>query len=324
MTSHQLQLNPVTTDFPEGFQVLVVDDDPVVGRVVECVLEDMCSCHLVSSGLEAYSKALELQPDLILLDVMLPGMNGYDICQHLKEDPATASIPVIFLTSRKDFHDERMGLRLGAIDYLNKPVTPDLLRLRVRNQLQATAGIRQLHRESRQDALTGIGNRRVFDDVLQSSLNLVVQKRASLSLVLLDLDYFKQYNDHFGHWAGDQVLKQVAAVVRDFASDYSGLVTRYGGEEFALLFMGLLPEELEKIMQQICCLIESLNIQNPKVPAPGLVTASLGGVYLSPGLFSTQRHLIIEADQMLYSVKHQGRNHYRLKRAAAVEGRCEA
>ncbi|MDR9467946.1 diguanylate cyclase domain-containing protein [Marinospirillum sp.] len=325
MTSHRFQLNPVDTDSPGDFQVLVVDDDPVVGRVVECVLDDMCNCHLVSSGLEAYSSAVELQPDLILLDVMLPGMNGYDICQHLKEDPSTASIPVIFLTSRKDFHDERMGLRLGAVDYLNKPVTPDLLRLRIRNQLKATAGIRQLHRESRQDALTGIGNRRVFDDALQNSLNLVVQKQVPLSLVLLDLDYFKQYNDHFGHWAGDQVLKQVAAEIRDFASRYSGLVTRYGGEEFAILFMGLLPEELEKAMQQTCRLIEGLDIQNPKAPAgPGVITASLGGVYLAPGFYSTPRHLIIEADQMLYSVKHQGRNHCRLKKAAAVEGPCEA
>lgn len=297
------------------FQVLVVDDDPVVGQVVECVLEDMCACHLVSSGLEAHSKAVELQPDLILLDVMLPGMNGYDVCQHLKEDPSTASIPVVFLTSRRDFHDERMGLRLGAVDYLNKPLTPDLLRLRIRNQLNTTAGMRQLHRESRQDALTGIGNRRVFDDTLNTSIPLAVQRQVSLALILLDIDHFKSFNDYFGHWAGDQALKSVASAVREEVIQHGGLVARYGGEEFACIFMGLLPEEVEKVMQQLCSRVASLRIENPGKPEGGPLTASLGGIYLPPGAFTNKRHLITEADQLLYQAKRSGRNRYNFKMA---------
>jgi diguanylate cyclase (GGDEF)-like protein len=307
------RVHHVGDDFQKEFQVLVVDDDPVVGRIVECVLEDMCTCHMVSSGLEAYSHAVELQPDLIILDVMLPGMNGYDICQHLKADPATASIPVIFLTSRRDFHDERMGLRLGAVDYLNKPVSPDLLQLRIRNQLNAAAGVRRLHRESRQDALTGIGNRRVFDDTLQSSLNLVVQKQVSLSLILLDIDHFKNYNDQFGHWAGDQTLKRVAAAIRDVVSRYSGLVTRYGGEEFAIIFIGMLPDEVEAVMRQICLAVEQLAIANPGASELGLITASLGGIYLTPGKIANKRQLITGADQMLYRAKYAGRNNHQLQ-----------
>lgn len=307
------RLIPAGDSFQKEFQVLVVDDDPVVGRVIECVLEDICTCHLVSCGLEAYSNAVDLQPDLIILDVMLPGINGYDICQHLKENPSTASIPVIFLTSRRDFHDERMGLRLGAVDYLNKPVTPDLLRLRIRNQLNATAGVRQLHRESRQDALTGIGNRRVFDDALQSSLNLVVQKQLPLSLILLDIDYFKNYNDQFGHWAGDQALKKVAVTVRNVVSAHSGLVTRYGGEEFAIIFLGMSPTELDAVMQQICLVVARLGISNPGGSEQGVLTASLGGIYLPPGAILNKRQLITAADQMLYHAKHSGRNSYQLK-----------
>lgn len=306
------RIPPLGDSFQKEFQVLVVDDDPAVGRIIECVLEEICTCHLICSGLEAYASAVELQPDLIILDVVLPGMNGYDICQLLKDDPVTASIPIVFLTSRRDFHDERMGLRLGAVDYLNKPVSPDLLQLRIRNQLNAIAGVRQLHRESRQDALTGIGNRRVFDDTLQSSLNLVVQKQVPLSLLLLDIDHFKNYNDQFGHWAGDQALKKVAETVRDVVSHHSGLVTRYGGEEFAIIFLGMLPAELNCIAQQTCLVVERLGISNPGVSEHGVLTASIGGVYLPPGTITSKRQLITAADQMLYRAKHSGRNSYQL------------
>lgn len=306
---------------PSKNQILVVDDDPVVSRVVECVLDDFCECHSVTSGLEVYSRALELQPDLILLDVMLPGMNGYDVCQQLKDDPSTASIPVVFLTSRRDFHDERLGLRLGAVDYLNKPLTPDLLRLRIRNQLNATAGLRQFHRESRQDALTGIGNRRVFDDALNTSMPLAVQKNCSLSLLLLDIDHFKGFNDYFGHWAGDQALKSVAVAIRDEVKSHSGLVARYGGEEFACIFMGATADEIEQVMQKLCARIASLGIENPGQPGAGALTISIGGVYLPPGTFTTKRHFMTQADQLLYQAKRSGRNRYSFKQAP-ITGEC--
>lgn len=302
------------------YQVMVVDDDPVVSRVVECILDDFCDCYFVGSGLEAYLQAAERQPDLILLDVMLPGINGYDVCQQLKNDPSTSSIPIVFLTSRSDFHDERLGLRLGAVDFLNKPLTPDLLRLRIRNQLHSQADRRQLHRESRQDALTGIGNRRVLDDALNTVIPLAKQKQCSLILFLLDIDHFKSFNDCFGHWAGDQALKQVATAIRDQVNQHSGLVARYGGEEFACIFTGLLPEEAEQVAQRLCSEVEHLGIESTDQSVAGCLTASLGGVYLPPGYETSKRDLIIEADQLLYQAKRSGRNRYSFKAAQLQSG----
>ncbi|WP_114417612.1 diguanylate cyclase domain-containing protein [Marinospirillum perlucidum] len=319
MVAHSLLPAPDASCLSQDFQILVVEDDPTLARVIECVLEGLGHCHLVSTGLDAHSWALELQPDLILLDVVLPGKSGYQICRQLKKDPLTAYIPVIFLTSRKDLHEERKGLRLGAIDFINKPVPPDLLRLRVGNHLQATARVRQLHRDSCQDALTGIGNRRVLDASLQTGLQLAAAGRLSLSLVLLDVDYFKDYNDSCGHWAGDQVLKSLAKAIKDFVSPRGGQVARYGGEEFAIVFRQVSPSELEKLMQQLCGLIQNLNLEHPLAPAPGVITASLGGVHLAPGLMATPAELVNQADRLLYSVKQQGRNHYRMQ-LASVEG----
>ena len=177
-------------------------------------------------------------PDLILLDVMMPQLDGYEICRRLKSEESTQNIPVIFVTVRDAVEDEARGLELGAIDYVTKPFNMPIVRARVRNHIELKRRGDDLEALSCLDGLTSIPNRRRFDEVLALEWRRSLRAETWLSLMMMDIDQFKAYNDHYGHPAGDSCIKQVARAIAGCLTRAGDFVARYGGEEFC----AVLPE----------------------------------------------------------------------------------
>lgn len=216
-------------------KVLLIDDQPLSLTFAYAVLDDVCLLISASSSEDGLQLALSEQPDLILLDVRMPHMDGFEVCRRLKQNPATAHIAVIFLTTLDEEAEEEFGLNLGAIDYISKPFNPAVLRARVRNHLLSQWQRQQLERLAHSDGLTGIANRRHFDTKLQFEWQRLYTLQQPLGLLLIDVDLFKPYNDLFGHLAGDHALQQVAHTLGEQMKRTGDLASRYGGEEFACI-----------------------------------------------------------------------------------------
>ncbi|MDD5755447.1 MAG: diguanylate cyclase, partial [Methylococcales bacterium] len=232
-------------------RLLIVDDDPINIRLLAHLFEDY-DVLFATTGKKALEIALHEQPDLILLDVMMPKMNGYEVCRRLKADSLTADIPVIFITAHSDVNEEIRGLEVGAADYISKPFCPGVVKIRVRNQIELKHAREKLTRLAITDGLTGIANRRCFDEQLAHEWHRATRTNQSLALAMIDVDWFKKYNDHYGHQAGDDCLRQVAMVLTHSAKRDSDFVARYGGEEFALILPMTHHETALIVMGNVC------------------------------------------------------------------------
>jgi diguanylate cyclase (GGDEF)-like protein len=287
--------------------VMIVDDNPINIRVLSEAIEEQCVIVFATSGVEALQMAEKTLPDLILLDIMMPDMNGYQVCRYLKANQLLQEIPVIFITALSQQEDEIAGLRLGAVDYIAKPFNADIVRLRVQTQLELKR-YRDLHaRIALQDGLTGIPNRRAFDQTLKREWLRAERTQGKLSLVLIDIDHFKMYNDTKGHLAGDDCLKQVAWTIRDAlrASDFPA---RYGGEEFACILPETDEEGALTSAERIRDRVEALLLPHEASPVLPFVTISLGTATITPSQETSPEQLIGLSDRMLYQAKDQGRN----------------
>ena len=220
---------------PARQTVLIVDDAPANIEVLSEALSDEYEVLFATSGQDALDVAAEQHPDLILLDVMMPEMDGYEVCTRLKGDTKTQTIPIIFVTAMDHEEEETKGLNVGAIDYLAKPIRPAIVRARVRNHLELKRYRDNLECLSSTDGLTGIANRRRFDEFLDREWLRARRCQTPLSLILMDIDLFKGYNDHYGHLAGDDCLRHLAREMTACLRRPTDLVARYGGEEFACL-----------------------------------------------------------------------------------------
>ena len=294
------------TDAPA--KILVVDDVPTNIQVVSNILREEYHVFFAVSGASALDLAVREMPDLILLDVVMPEMDGYEVCERLKADPITEEIPVIFVTGQEEEEDETRGLDAGAIDYLTKPVSPAILRARVRNHLELKRRGDILKGLSHLDGLTGIANRRRFDEMLEREWRRCRRNAKPLSLLMMDVDFFKRYNDHYGHIAGDDCLKAVAVALCSVVKRPGDLVARYGGEEFvALLPETVAPGALE-VAEAINHAINDLDIPHAESEASGHVTLSIGCATLVPGGNKVPLELVEAADGRLYTAKEEGRN----------------
>lgn len=287
--------------------VLIVDDTPVNIQLLGELLEDDCDVCFATSGPEALEILGRTQPDLILLDVMMPGMSGYDVCARLKADPLLCEIPVIFITALSQKDDEINGLKVGAVDYITKPFNPIIVKLRVKNQLELKR-YRDIHaRQALLDGLTGIPNRRSFDEQLQREWSRMQRNRSELSLILLDIDHFKLFNDTYGHLEGDECLRRVVAALLSSLRG-SDFAARYGGEEFVCI----LPETdrggATTTAERIRRAVELLKIPHTSSLTSPWVTVSLGCATQNAEQSDTPDQLVALADQMLYQAKTQGRN----------------
>jgi diguanylate cyclase (GGDEF)-like protein len=284
--------------------ILVVDDEVLYQELIADILDDEYEILFATNGMAALEIAAIKVPHLILLDVMMPGIDGYEVHRRLKADRRTCEIPVIFISG---LGDETKGLTLGAVDYITKPINREPVRARVRTQIARKLAQDRLARSAETDGLTGLANRSHFDKMLAYEFARHLRSGDELSLIMLDIDHFKNFNDTNGHLSGDECLRQVARALTRTASRATDLVARYGGEEFVVL----LPETHLKgaviLAERIRKSISDVDLPQRDL-STGHVTASLGVV--SSRLFagSSIMGVVDEADIQLYAAKAGGRN----------------
>jgi diguanylate cyclase (GGDEF)-like protein len=289
-------------------RLLAIDDMPANLVTLGVVLDPEVDLQVATSGLQGLSLALEFPPDLILLDVMMPGMDGYETCARLKADPLTRDIPVIFVTAQSGPEDETRALEGGAADFIAKPINPAVLRARVHTHLTIKRQADLLRSMAFIDGLTGIANRRQFDETLERDWRSCLRTSSRLSLLMIDIDHFKQFNDTYGHQLGDACLQRVAMVLKAGIGRPRDLVARYGGEEFVLLLPSTDLAGGQLKAEEIRLALQALAIPHVASGVVPVVTISVGvaSVVPTPGLVPEQ--LVAAADAQLYQAKLAGRN----------------
>ncbi len=286
--------------------VLVIDDDRLNRVALAELLQSDCRVLMARDGATGLDTLARETVSLVLLDVSMPGMDGYEVLHAIRSDDATRDLPVIFITGMSDAADEERGLLLGAADFVHKPIRPAIVRARVMAHLRLAQQRNELSALASIDGLTGIANRRSFDEALDRAIRQASRSGESLALGLFDVDHFKQYNDRYGHNAGDEALRNVAGHLQAFERRAGDLAARYGGEEFVLLLPGC--SDLEKVMNTVRQSISNARIPHAGSTTAGWLTVSGGGVMVpsvSPG---SARETLELADQLLYRAKADGRD----------------
>lgn len=289
-------------------KVLIVDDQIVNRAIVAAEIEGFCTPVPAESGAKALQLASRLKPDLILMDINMPDLDGFEVCQRLKTNPKTQDIPIIFVSGAGDLASERQGLELGALDYIRRPFNPEILKVRIRNQLDQQRQRRTLEKMSQRDGLTDIANRRYFDLTLSQEWEYMRELQHPLGLLMIDVDAFKPFNDHYGHVAGDRALKLIAQCLEKTLKRSGDLCARYGGEEFACILPHTDNTSARLIAEEICGAVHNLRIRHASSPANPYVTVSIGCASLVPSNNDSLNRLMILADKRLYSAKKTGRN----------------
>ena len=289
-------------------KVLIVDDAPSDVKVLKEVLRREHQVFFATCGDEALQVALARHPDLILLDVFMPGMDGHEVCRRLKRDPETRDIPVIFVTGMVEEEDESVGFALGAVDFITKPFRPELVRMRVRNHLELKRQRDVLHSLSLFDGLTSLPNRRAFDERLDAEWRRAWRHRWSISLLIADIDYFKGFNDRHGHLAGDECLRQVGLALASSIQRAEDFVARYGGEEFACVLPDTDVVGAWIVAEAMRESVEKLKLRHEAVPSQPWVTVSVGVASAHYDTKFTPEAVLARADALLYEAKRAGRN----------------
>lgn len=290
------------------YKLLVVDDQPINIQVLYQAFAGDYDVCMATSGEQALKVCAEQNPDLILLDIEMPGMNGFEVCLRLKADPATKNVPVIFVTAHVDEGSETQGLDVGAVDFIYKPINPKIVRARVKTHITLKTQADLLRDWVYIDGLTNVNNRRYFDERLSSEWSRATRNNTELSLLLMDVDFFKRYNDYYGHQAGDDCLRKVAAAIKSTMKRPTDLVARYGGEEFACLLSETNLEGALYLAEAIKQAIMSLNITHAGSTIIAQITVSIG-VCIKPAHYQgAPETLLRKADLQLYNAKENGRN----------------
>lgn len=295
-------MNSSTPDTVKS-RILIVDDEVFNLQFLSELLIDDYNISSAKNGAKALQLAESLLPDLIILDVVMPDMDGYEVIQALKANETTQHIPVIFLTSLCSPVDEEKGLVLGAQDYISKPFHPIIVRARVNNILELSRHRKLLERIALLDGLTGIPNRRAYDDRLHKEWLRSCRNGDPFSLAMVDIDCFKQYNDTYGHTAGDHTLKRVAKTLSRMLKRSSDFVARYGGEEFAIILPSQSFQTAQSFATQACQEVAELGIPHEASLAAPIVTISIGGATTLPTRTQNLEEFAAHVDKMLYKAK---------------------
>ena len=292
----------------ETQKVLVADDDAINRELLGDLLKPEYTVLLAKNGAQTLERAARHAPDLILLDVMMPDMDGYEVLRQLRADPQTEHIAVIFISGLDRPEDEANGLKMGASDYIVKPFNPTVVMARVALHLQVVRQRRMLERLANIDGLTELANRRRFDEMYALEWQRARRSGRPLSLALLDIDAFKQYNDRYGHPAGDRALRSVARVAGAAMRRPADLAARYGGEELVLLMPETDEIQARQVVEALCGAVADLHIAHEASAVAPVLTVSVGGATLSPDSSELQAELFEAADAELYRAKQAGRN----------------
>ena len=289
--------------------VLVIDDENSNIITLTQMLSPEYTIYAVKNGQDGIELAEKYLPDVILLDILMPDMDGYEAIALLKKSEKTKDIPVIFITGLSRAGDEERGLALGAADYISKPFSSAIVRLRVRNQIQMLEQLKTIKKLSMTDPLTGIANRRSFDNRMRLEWEHAKRKKSVLSLLMIDIDRFKDYNDTYGHLQGDEALKEVAKSIVVTAKRSVDFTARWGGEEFAVLLPDTDMNGAFVLAEDIRKNVEDMPIACTDGPTTN-ITVSAGVNAATPAQEESGciREFVDGADKALYAAKKAGRN----------------
>ena len=291
----------------KGNSLLIIDDEKVNLKILTHILSPEYTIYTATNGTSGIKIAKEYMPDLILLDILMPEMNGYETLSELKTFEKTKKIPVIFITGLDSEKDEEKGLALDAADYIIKPFSALIVKLRVRNQIQMINQLRTIEYLSMHDQLTQLPNRRNFDERLNMEWKQAIREQTSISILMADLDKFKKFNDMYGHQQGDTVLQVVAKILLQSLRRPGDFIARWGGEEFVALLPNTHLSGAMDIAEKIRSEVEKAEI--PCTDGPSLkITISIGVNSILPAQDSTTALFISYADKALYDAKQAGRN----------------
>ncbi|MFK3651558.1 diguanylate cyclase [Lysobacter enzymogenes] len=310
--------------------VLLVDDQPIIGEAVRRALasEADIDFHYCAQANEAVATAEALRPNVIMQDLVMPGVDGMTLVHHYRIHPVLKHVPVIVLSSKEDAVVKSQAFATGATDYLVK--LPDSIELIARVRHHARAYLNQIERDeayrvlsehqkrllelnetlrrlSDVDGLTGLNNRRYLDSYLDAEWRRALREGTEFSVLMLDVDNFKLYNDYYGHLAGDEVLKEVAGVMRQTLQRPADLAARYGGEEFTVVLPSTPASGALLIAEQLCSAVRALALPNPAAPS-GIVTVSVGVATAAPAHRESYAPLLRVADMALYEAKRAGKD----------------
>lgn len=319
---HHPEINTCSPSQIRNQKILIVDDSILSRKLLETALSENYEIICASSGEEALAIiASESLPDLILLDIIMPKINGFEVCDKLQKNQATKDIPVIFLTSLNEHKDEAYGLGLGAIDYITKPFSIPIVKAKIKNYLALKYYQDILKEHTDFDQLTKIPNRRRFDETFSTEAGKARRYRTYLSLLLIDIDHFKQYNDTYGHLQGDCCLQEIATTLKNTLKRPGDFVARWGGEEFVCLLPNTDSSgayQVAKKLKEAICL---KRIPHKSSPVLDVVTVSIGVVTSDPQDSDSLGNLMQLADLALYEAKDSGRNHISVKKSIKNETR---
>jgi two-component system chemotaxis family response regulator WspR len=333
----ELQMNAVTDDPmatpPDGFpaMVLLVDDQMMVGEAIRRALADQpgIDFHYCPDPQRALAEAIQTRPTVILQDLVLPGVDGLSLVRAYRKHPAVKDVPIIVLSTKEEATVKGSAFTAGANDYLVK--LPDTIELvaRIRYHSRSYLALQQrdeayqalrksqqklletnleLRRLTNLDGLTGLANRRYFDEYLDAEWQRALRERRELSVLMLDVDHFKPFNDTYGHVAGDEALKRVAATIQASCDRATDLGARYGGEEFSLVLPSTPAGGARLVAEKLRRAIESLQIAHSKSSTAPHLTASIGIASMMPDRADGALALLQAADRGLYEAKRLGRN----------------
>jgi len=289
--------------------ILVIDDDPLMLGALTSILSPKYHVKAARDGATGLVLANKYDIDLILLDVVMKNMSGYEVLAELKENDNTKDTPVIFITGREGTGEEAKALSSGAVDYIRKPIVPEIVTLRVGIHMQLITQMRIIERFSLTDGLTGVNNRRCFDQQLEVEWNRAARNGAPLSMLMLDIDHFKKFNDNYGHLNGDHALKTVANVLTNTIQRGTDYVFRWGGEEFSVILPETPINGAVNVAEKIRTNIASTPIFMGKETVRITTSIGVSTIVPDPATYPWGAAEFCEGiDKALYKAKSNGRN----------------
>jgi diguanylate cyclase (GGDEF)-like protein len=302
----------------EKNSVLIVDDDSANLLILSHILQPEYTIYTAKDGVSAIQKAKKFLPDLILLDILMPGMDGYEVFSVLQQSEKAKHIPVIFITGLNSVDDQKKGLKMGAVDYISKPFDDVIVKLRVALHIRLINQLHTIVYLSTTDQLTDIPNRRAFDNRLNEEWKRAIREKQPVTLIMVDVDYFKFYNDKYGHQQGDKALVTIAGILGKTAARSTDFAARWGGEEFVVLLPNTDVQAGLKVGEDLRKSVECAEIHLCDGVTTRM-TISIGVNSQIPLRDSDLDGFISGADKALYAAKEAGRNRVCINNADAQE-----
>ncbi|MBE0367158.1 GGDEF domain-containing response regulator [Pseudoalteromonas aurantia] len=293
---------------PKIARILIVDDDPLNRVVLDNTLSEDYQISQCESAEQALAFLSSHEVDLIISDIRMPGMSGYDLLEKLKTQQHTYAIPVIIISASNSYNDEAKGLQMGAMDYITKPFSPLIVKARVKNHLAIKQKNDLLEKLASIDGLTEIPNRRLLDETLARNCQMCAEYEKTLSLLLIDIDYFKEFNEFYGYSAGDECLVKVARALEHVTIEHLGFVARYDGVRFAAILTESTSDSAEKVASQMHDAVDSLLITHSTSPICAHLSISIGIVHITTNFNDNEQQVFKLADSALQQAhQHQER-----------------